>query len=86
MAHLQKMRIFSEKPLIIFMHPLAPYIVQNFKKTLIADQSYDAQNGPFALNIFFRKTNNMNPMYLVAFSIVQNFKKKQNILREDRTL
>ena len=60
------------------MHPLAPYIVQNFKKTLIADQSYDAQNGPFALNIFFRKTNNMNPMYLVAFPLCKISKKKKH--------
>ena len=45
---------------------------------------FQAQNGPFALNVtFFRKTINIIIMYLLAFFIMQNFKKILEWIQSD---
>ena len=62
------------------MYLLAPFILQNFKTILRADlmriYHFLAQNGPFVLDKnFFTQTIINTFIYLLAFFIVQNFKK-----------
>ena len=73
---------------LIFMYLSAPFIMQNFKKILRVDPSYEnvpfsSENGPFAsTENFFRKTINISFMYLLVPFIVQNFKKIHRIIPE----
>ena len=75
---------YSQKTVnIIFMYPLAPFIVQNFRKIFVNNQEFWAQNGAFASKNFFGNKINIILMYLFTPFTAPNFDK---IVRGDDSM
>ena len=65
------------------MYPLAPFIVQNFRKIFVNNQEFWAQNGAFASKNFFGNKINIILMYLFTPFTAPNFDK---IVRGDDSM